>query len=234
MADVAAMRYLKSTAQNSYFWGTCIALSISLMVIGWANTFPVLFSPVEYPALQAISPVFWVGLGTGFLSLAGLVLITSSPLVHWASTLLFLILYSAPHWLYLAWGSDAGALATMMRYAQTQTTFDLPRDTSVNSYFQWPLTIFWGRFLADSLQLDVYAVGQFIFLLICFSIAGALFMFFCEPVADARHASASAFWGVVLYFIGFYWVFNWQSAPYTFFLALFLPAVAISMKMSVG
>jgi hypothetical protein len=229
------MHRIPVTFKNPYFWGTILLLSLSLLVLGWALSFPVLQTQEEMPVLDQVSPVFWLGLVGAFIALAGLSLLLKTSRQFLLLSILFVILYSAPQFLYLASGSDAGALARLVHYVQSLGGFDLQRDILVNSYFQWPVSIFFHRFLADTLNLDVYTVTRLGFMLACISVAGSLFLYFYEPMPSGkRTAPMPAFLAVALYLIGFYWVFNWQAAPYAMGLIFLIPVLALLVKRQAG
>jgi hypothetical protein len=229
------MQRISVALKNPYFWGSLLLLSLSLLLVGWAQSFPVLQTQEEVPILNQISPVFWVGLVCAFVALAGLATQLKSSRQFLLLSMIFVVLYSASQFLYLAYGPDAGMLAGMVNYTQSQGSFDLQRDIMVNNYFQWPVSIFYHRFLADTFNLDVFTTTRLGFFVACISIASSLFLFFYEPMPSGkRTAPLPAFLAVVLYLIGFYWVFNWQAAPYVMGLIFFAPVLALLVKRQPG
>jgi hypothetical protein len=203
------------------------------MVLGWAQTYPISHSPVEVPVLEQISPLFWMGLGAGFSALAGLVLTSESPYVHWIASGLFLLFLSAPQLLYLSWGSDAGTLPDLVRYARTVDHLDMSQDVAVHSYFQWPASILFHSFLVDALGVTEYGAIQVAFLFLALSVGGGLFILWLDDLPAEPESTRSVFWGVVLYFTGFYWLLNWQAVPYVFSLALFFPLLALMGRRTI-
>ncbi len=217
----------KQVFNNPYLWGSCTLLASSLMIVGWARSYPVDRSPAEISVLSVVSPLFWIGLCGGFLGLAGLVLTSRSKFVHWISSCSFVLLLTAPQFLYLSWGSDAGALAGFVDFAQTLGKFTDHRITEIHPYFQWPMSIFFHQFLKDALNVDVYTAVQIGFLFVSLSVGGTLFALWFDPMFQGPQASMGAFWGIVVYFAGFYWFLNWQAVPYAFSLALFMPILIL-------
>jgi hypothetical protein len=222
------MSYLK----NPYLWASGVVLGASLMVAGWARSYPVSYAPAEVPVLDSVSPIFWPGLGFSFAGLAGLVLTSQSRYVHWLATILFVLFLTAPQFLYLSWGSDAGALPEFVGYIQSVGSLDLQRDIAEHTYFQWPVSILFHSFLADALAVGEYTAVQigFFFVIIC--VAGGLFILWSDGLPRRPNSSRAVFWGIVAYFAGFYWLLNWQAVPYAFTLALFFPMLALLSRRS--
>ncbi len=203
-----------------------------LMVLGWAKTYPVLYSPEVLPVMTAVSPLFWIGLCLGFLSLMALSLSSRSVIVQWMCCVLVVVMLSAPHFLFIAWGSDAGGLANMSGYARQVGSFDFRRDLENISYFQWPASIFFNQFLADLLNINIYTAAALNFLLACIAVSSGLFLLWQPRLGDGQKIPGAVFWGVVVYFTGFYWVLSWQAAPYIFVLILLIPALALLERNS--
>jgi hypothetical protein len=225
---------IRSLLKDPYTWGTCVVMAVSLMVVGWAGTYPVGYSPVEVPILHSISPLFWVGLCLGFAGLGGLVLTSRSRYVHWLASCLFVLLLTAPQFLYLSWGSDFGALSIFVRYTQAVGTLDFQRDVAVGSYFQWPVSILFHSFLVDALGVGSHTAVHigFVFVILC--VGGGLYALWFYGLPEGESSSRAVFWGIVVYFAGFYWMLNWQAVPYAFSMALFLPMLALLDKRTLS
>jgi len=213
--------------ENPQVWFSSIFVSIGLVFIGWAISYPINFDQVSMPVLEAVSPLFWVGIFWGFVGLTGSSLTSSDSFIQWLCCVLVVLLLSAPHFLYIAWGSDAGSLANMSAYAKLMETFNFERDFAVNSYYQWPSGIFFSQFIADLLNVDVYVAAAIVFVIACVSVSSGLFLLWYSRLDEYTRKQSSVFWGVVVYFAGFYWLLNWQSAPYVFALVFFIPSLAL-------
>lgn len=227
------MKKIRACLADPNLWASAILLAMSLMVLGWARTYPVSYSPAEMPVLEQVSRLFWIGLGAGFPALAGLVLTSKSPPVHWMASCLFLLFLSAPHFLYLSWGSDAGALPDLVQYARTVDQLDLSRDVAVHSYFQWPASILFHSFVVDTLGVSQYGAVQAVFFFLALSVGGGLFSLWLGSAPAEPDSTRAVFWGLVLYFAGFYWLLNWQAVPYAFSLALFFPLLALMGRRTI-
>jgi hypothetical protein len=217
----------KAFLREPHLWASLVMLATSLMILGWARTYPVSRSPIETPVLDQVSLLFWVGLIAGFAALAGLVLTTKSCYAHWLASCLFLLFLSAPQFLYLSWGSDAGALPDLVEYVRVVGQLDLSRDVAVHSYFQWPASILFHAYLADALGVARHTAVQIGFFFVGISVGGGLFVLWLHGLPARPNSTGAAFWGLVLYFAGFYWLLNWQAVPFAFSLALFFPMLAL-------
>ena len=217
----------KAILREPHLWISLIMLATSLLILGWARTHPVAYSPTVTPVLDQVSPLFWVGLIVGFAALAGLVLTTKSPYAHWLASCLFLLFLSAPQFLYLSWGSDAGALPDLLEYVRSVDQLDLSRDVAVHSYFQWPASIFFHTYIADVLAVGPHTAVQIGFIFVAIAVGSGLFVLWLDDLPARPNSTRASFWGLVLYFAGFYWLFNWQAVPYAFSLALFFPMLAL-------
>ncbi|MCL7455016.1 MAG: hypothetical protein M8467_18425 [Anaerolineae bacterium] len=220
------MSKTKAFLSTPHLWASAVMLALSLMILGWTQSYPVSYSPAEAPVLDQVSPLFWTGLVAGFVGLAGLVLTSKSPYAHWLAACLFVLFLSAPQFLYISWGSDAGALPDLVEYARSIDRLDMSRDVAVHSYFQWPGSILFHSLLADVLGVDVHTAIQIGFIFVAVAIGGGLFTLWLDALSTDPKTTRAAFWGLVLYFAGFYWLLNWQAVPYTFSLALFFPLLA--------
>ena len=158
-----------------------------------------------------------------FFGLAGLVSTTRNKYLIFASAWLFIILFTSPQFLYLSYGSDAGVLAELINYADVYERIDLSRDIAVNSYFQWPLSIFFHKFLADLLQMGVYPTLTISFIFFSIGITGGFFILWNSNSNHQTSSIRAVFWGIAVYFCGLYWLLNWQTVPYTFALLWFIP-----------
>ena len=223
--SVSATRSLRFY-QDPYLWGVWLLISLGLLIIGWGLSYPVLYAASEIPVMQQVSLVFWVGLWLSLIGLGSWVTTARSSVVPWLASILFVVVLTAPQFLYVGWGSDAGNLAEMTNYARSVSSFNLARDISTVSYFQWPASIFYHRFLLDAFNIDSYAAAKLGMLLTCFCVGSGIYLLARRQQPGLR-ASRAAFWSVVMYFAGFYWFFNWQATPYSFALALFIPALAL-------
>ena len=226
------MKNSRAFVREPHLWISLTMLAMSLMILGWAQTFPVAKSPVETPVVDQVSPLFWIGLVAGFAMLPGLINTTESAYAHWLASCLFLVFLSAPQFLYLSWGSDAGTLPDLVEYLRSVDQLDLSRDIAAQSYFQWPASILFHAYIADLLGVTTHAAAQIGFFFVAVSVAGSLFVLWCQVPTARPDSSRAAFWGLVLYFAGFYWLFNWQAVPYTFSLALFFAMLALLGRQS--
>ncbi|MGC9336063.1 MAG: hypothetical protein ACP5JJ_18115, partial [Anaerolineae bacterium] len=227
------MGRIRTTLRQPHLWASATLLAISLMILGWAQTYPIGHSPIEVPVLEQVSPLFWLGLAAGFPALGGLVLTSASPYVHWIASSLFPLFLSAPQFLYLSWGSDAGALADLLQYARTVGPLDMSQHVALHSYFQWPASILFHSFLVDALGVTGYGAIHVVFFFLALSIGGALFILWLGNPPAGPQSTGAVFWGIVLYFAGFYWLLNWQAVPYVFALALFFPLLALMGRRTV-
>lgn len=218
------MTRLRQFLGNPPLWGALIFLAGALMVWGWDRTYPLDTSQGAQPLSPASAP-FWGGLFAGAVGLAGLMLTSKSRYVHLVCAAVFVLMLTAPQFLYRSWGSDAGMLGSIVKYARGLGSFEYQRDVKATPYFQWPLSVFLHQFLADLLLVDSYEAVQIGFAITAVAVAGSLFALW-SPAERSATASA-AFWGLVCHFGGFSWLLNWQAVPYTVFLALFLPLLAI-------
>jgi hypothetical protein len=226
------MNRIPGALKNAYVWASTVILATSLMVLGWAESYPVSYPPQEVPVLTAVSPLFWVGLALGFAGLAGLVLASASRYVHLLSACLFVLFLTAPQFLYLSWGSDAGMLPGFVHYHRAVGNLDIQRDVAINPYFQWPLSILFHSFLVDAFRVNHFTAVQIGFFFVAVSVAGGLFMLWLDGLPRRPESSRAAFWGIVVYFVGFFWLLNWQAVPYSFSLALFFPMLALFGRRS--
>jgi hypothetical protein len=221
------IKTVRAFVAERHLWISLILLAMSLMILGWARTYPVAKSPVETPVLDQVSPLFWTGLVAGFAALPGLVLTTKSPYAHWLASCLFLLFLSAPQFLYLSWGSDAGSLSDLVEYVRSVDELDLSRDIAAQSYFQWPASILFHTYLADMLGVTAHVAAQIGFFFVAVSVTSGVFVLWTHDLPTRSRSTRAAFWGLVLYFAGFYWLFNWQAVPYAFSLALFFAMLAL-------
>jgi len=221
------MNRLKISIFNSQVWFSVILLAAGLMIISWAKTYPILYSQEVMPILKAASSGFWIGLCLGFIGLIGLSFSSSSKIVKWLCCVIVVILLSAPHFLYIAWGSDAGGLANMSAYVRRMGGFNFERDLTAITYYQWPMSIFFNQFLADLFNVDENTAAAVNFFLVSIAVSSGLFMLWQSRIDDDPEKQNPVFWGIVVYFAGFFWFLNWQSSPYAFALILFVPALAL-------
>ena len=220
------IRILKNL-HNPRFWWALIVVAAGLMVFGWARTYPIELSQQEMPVLTASSPLFWIGLCLGFTGLAGFSLSSESAIAQWLSSILLIVFLSTPHFLYIAWGSDAGGLANMSAFARQMSSFNYERDLAVVSYYQWPLGIFFNQFLSELFHINVYSAAVINFLLTCTAVGSGLFLLWHRRLDNQRTSTKAVFWGVAVYFAGFFWLLNWQASPYDFALIFFIPMLAL-------
>jgi hypothetical protein len=152
----------------------------------------------------------WVACG----SLAGLVWAAGQPVVDGLGAAVLVLLISAPQWLALSWGSDAGSLAGLVAYQSQVGPIDLSRDIAVSSYFQWPGAIALARLLTDLAGGDVYIGAQLVLLVAAPAVGLGLWALL--------EGAGGGFWGLAAYWTVAYWLLNWQAVPYVLGLALFL------------
>jgi hypothetical protein len=220
------MKNLQYFYKNPIWWACLLFVSGGLLIIGWKLSFPILYPPVEQAFFDQVSLLFWIGLWVSIIALGGLVQTTQSKWVPWLASIAMVFIFTSPQFLYTSYGSDAGALATMVDYTKENPDFNQIRDVPVFSYAQWPTSIFYHRFLSDLIQIDAFTSARIGFGLVAICVAACLFLLWSKD-NDSLVASRAAFWGVTVYFAGFYWFFNWQAVPYTFALALFLPSLIL-------
>jgi hypothetical protein len=194
------------------WWGAAFFAAATLIVLGWAASYPV-------TAYRQVAPTGWIGLWLACAALAGLVATARSPAAHALAAAALLALISAPHWLALSWGSDAGSLANLVAYRQTAGPPDLVRDVAVSSYFQWPAAIVLARLLADLAGGDPYTGAQLTLLVAALAVGPGLWALL--------ERGGGGFWGLVAYWAGSYWLLNWQAVPYVLGLALLLALLAL-------
>lgn len=211
----------------SHVWLSGVIIAVSLMVLGYSLTFPIAYSSLEFPILTVVSPIFWAGLISGLICLVGWVLSTENSYSHYIATELFVFISSAAQFLYISWGPDAGSLASFVNYNMTTSNFDLGRDVSTNSYFQWPGSIFFHRFLTDLFSVDTFTAVKLGFFLVILCFSSGLFLFWYKLDRQRSLSTRWVFIGVTIYFTSIFLFQNWEAVPYTFFLALFLPALAL-------
>lgn len=200
-------------------WLHFLLVSLGILIIGFGQSYPVDRPASEISPLMSTSILYWIGLVLSFWCLTGWVLSTNSNFIHFLASILFVLLFTSPQMLYLAWGADAGSLVDIAGYTRDFNNFDLARDVAVNSYFQWPLSLFFQRFLEDLTGSNSYFVLKLGFFFECLVVASCLYLLFSRKETAN---SGAAFWGIVVYFIGFYYIMNWQATPYSFGLTLML------------
>lgn len=225
-----SLKEFKRDNYAQYYWLAYLFICMSLLIVGWAQSFPVSYSQFEVPVITSVSLLFWIGFWLGFPGLAGLVLSAKSRYLHWIASLLFVLWFAAPQSLYLSWGSDAGALADLVRYTQSTVGFNFQRDIASISYLQWPSSIFFQQFITDLSRIDINPAILIGFLPIILCISGGLYILWDSSIPQKPNSSRAIFWGIVAYFAGFFWLFNWQAVPYAFSLALLFPALALLVK----
>jgi hypothetical protein len=221
-----SMNTFKRFYKNPIWWVCLLFISAGVLIIGWKLSFPILYPPVEQALLSQISPLFWIGLWGSLVALGGLVQTTEIHWIPWLASIALVLILSSPQFLYTGYGSDAGSLPTMVDYTITTTDFNITSEVSAFTYAQWPASIFYIRFLSDLIGTDSLAATRLGFGIVAVCVAASLFLLWSFR-KDSLATSRAVFWGIVVYFVGFYWFFNWQAAPYTFALALLLPSMAL-------
>jgi hypothetical protein len=203
---------LRPALADPTWWGAAFFAAAALMVLGWAASYPV-------TGYTQVAPTCWLGLWLACAALAGLVSTARPPAAHALAAAALVALISAPHWLALSWGSDAGSLANLVAYRQAVGPPDLVRDVAVSSYFQWPAAIVLARLLADLAGGDPYTGAQLALLIAALAVGPGLWALL------ERHGGG--FWGLAAYWAGSYWLLNWQAVPYVLGLALLLALLAL-------
>jgi hypothetical protein len=224
------MKKLFMFASNPLFWVVCLLLSLNLLVIGWNQSYPLSYAPEEKPILESVSVGFWLGLASAFIALVGLVSTSTSRYMHWLASCLFVLLLTVPQFLYLSYGSDAGVLPGMVEHRLGTEGMRVLDEIDVDVYFQWPMSIFWSTFLSDAFGVQTYTAVNIAFVIAAICISSGFFVLWSSRLESGSTMTQAVFWGIVSYFVGYYWLMNWQAAPYVFMLALFVPMLGLLEK----
>ena len=118
-------------------------------------------------------------------------------------------------------------MAEFVNYSNSYDQLDLSRDIAVNSYYQWPLSIFYFQFLADIFPFGVYHAILIVFIFITLGISGDLYILWSSQINNQSVSGNPVFWGIAIFFCSLYWFINWQTVPYTFALVLFIPLLSL-------
>ncbi|HXF60463.1 MAG TPA: hypothetical protein VNK95_02530 [Caldilineaceae bacterium] len=188
-----------------------LTLAITLLVIGWAESFPVSLTSASGRNLEQISLLFWIGLFLAF-PLVFIVGLGASPSVRAFCCIIFIFLFTTPKLLYVQTGSDTetfvGLLdllngARLMRYGDQM-------------YSQWPVLTMWGRLIQLYCECDPTIAYWFFWAvqIVLFGLAGFL-LFSREPARDPADLLGLYLWISVLF-----WFWDWQVSAYNVALAL--------------
>jgi hypothetical protein len=211
---------VRRAAADPVWWGAALLIGATLLVLGWGQTYPLTEDPV-------VAPLFWLGLWLACGSLVGLVWTARSPAVDGLASVVLLLLISAPQWLSLSSGSDAGSLAALVAYRMGSGPLDLTQDVAASSYFQWPGAIVVARLLTELAGGDPYLGAQLVLLIAAPAVGLGLWALLDRP-------DGGGFWGLATYWTGAYWLLNWQAVPYVVGLALLLALLAALDEPTLG
>jgi hypothetical protein len=198
--------------------GIGLLVAFSLMLIGWAQSYPVSLASVDDSNLDHINLLFWIGLCLGYPSLFLFGIKSSAPL-RALSCVLFMILFTAPKLLYVQAGSDTETFISLLDVLAQGRMLSFEAQT----YSQWPIVTMWGRLLQMYCQCDSAIVYWFFWgiQILGFGLAGYL-LFSEEP-----HQNPADFLGLYLWVSVLFWFWDWQVSAYN--LALIFVFTIISL-----
>lgn len=210
----------------SKYSGILLFIFLGMMIIGWKQTFPLTMDFKE-DILQVVSPLFWVGFYGAFIGITGVNVAKRNKWVHFLSVILFILLITAPQFLFLSFGSDTGVLANFVDQYQEMANIGLQDQIGNTSYFQWPVSFVVTGFVGDLLGINSYNAVLVTFIVMILAIGAGMYMLLSPGISDKENISRALFWGSASYFMGLFWIHNWQAVPYTFSMALFIPCLAL-------
>jgi len=120
-------------------------------------------------------------------------------------------------------GSDAPSFRALTKFFASVGINPVQQD-----YFQWPSFFIFANVLIQVLGWDINAVSKLVFVMTGFLLASTLYLHF------AAENEGLGFTGVALYFLGLFWFVNYQFAPQSLALALFMLLVVTTEKRTTG
>jgi len=188
-------------------------LGAILIFIAWITSYPVEIPPLGEYVFDRINPVLWPGLSMVF---TGLYLTsTTFKKQQFIYAMIFVFTLYIHYMLFpLIPGSDSHYFRGLTNYFS-----NVGINPSLHKYFQWPAFFIINNFLISILGLNVDVASKLFFIVIGFVITIALFLIY-------SFQGELGFIGVALYFMGLFYFINYQYAPQSLALALFLVFVS--------
>jgi len=189
-----------------------------LAFIAWITSYPVEIPPIGEYVFDRINPLLWPSLSLAFTGLYLVSKIFKKPrsVYSFAFVLLLHIHYT---FFPLLPGSDSHYFRGL-----TNLFSKVALNPNLHKYFQWPSFFITSNFLMLTLDLDVGVVSKLIFIVIGFVATLVLFLFYSSQKGEL------GFLGVALYFMSLFYFINYQYAPQSLALALFLLLISQVIK----
>jgi len=188
-----------------------------LIFIAWFVSYPVEIPSLEEHVFDRINPLLWIGLSMVFSSLYLASSVSKKPSFVYAMIFVF-ALYIYYMFFPLLPGSDSHYFRGLTNYFSKVGV-----NPSLHKYFQWPAFFIINNFLISILGLNVNVVSKLFFIVIGFVTTISLFLLY------SFHEQLG-FIGVALYFTSLFYFINYQYAPQSLALALFLIFVSQVIK----
>lgn len=192
--------------RNGQIAGIGLTLALSLIVLGWVESFPVSLAAAEDSNLLHISPLFWIGLLLAYPAVFLVGINSDRPVWRLLCSVVFIFLFTAPKLLYLQTGSDTETFVGLLDIYNGMTSVHFEDEV----YSQWPMLTMWGRLIQLFCRCDS-ALVYWLFWgiqIVGFGTAGYL-LFSQEP-----SNSPADFLGLYLWASVLFWFWDWQVSAY--------------------
>ena len=198
-------------------------VGIAFVSLAWSESYPVSIPRTGTYVFDKISPWLWLGLSLIFVSLYEISRVSNRKIGFLCAITFTLFVYV--HYLLfpLLPGSDSHYFRAL-----TKLFSSVGINPTEQDYFQWPSFFILNKTLVEVLALDVNAVSLVTFLLTGFLLSSTLFVFLSSE--DRK----LGFIGVAFYFMGLFYFLNYQFAPQSLALGLFLVSASFMSKNAFG
>ncbi len=198
--------------------GIGLALALSLMLIGWAQSFPVSLTSIHERNLEQMSILFWIGFFMAYpmLFLLG---IQRSATLRAVSCVLLIFLLTAPKLLYLQTGSDTETFVGLLDLFDGVHLSTYGEQT----YAQWPVLTMWGRLLQLYCGCDSAVVYLLFWAAMIVGLGLAGFLLYSR----GSTSNPADFLGLYLLISILLWLWDWQVSAYNLALIFSLALIAL-------
>lgn len=200
------------------------AIGTAFIAFAWLQSYPVSIPSLDKHVFDLISPFLWMGLS---MVLASLLLISESSRGRMVKLLCTtsMVFFLYVHYFFFERlpGSDSHYFRAMTLLSQTAGL-----SPAQAAYFQWPSFFILNDIITVVAGFDIQNTSALVFIATGFALSAILFLYY------SSESEGMGFAGVALYFVGLFWFLNYQFAPQSIALVLFLVCVKLVARGDFG